>query len=351
MIDGDLWKGKSVLVTGHTGFKGSWLSIWLEQLGARVVGVALPPSTKPSLYEDANLANYVQSSEHDIRDVAFLEQLIVDHDVEAVFHLAAQALVLPSYNDPLDTFSINVLGTAAVLEAVRRTRRPRACVIITSDKCYENREWVWPYREDDPLGGHDPYSASKGCAEIVTSSYRRSFFIEGTTGLASARAGNVIGGGDWSKHRLIPDIVRALDSNSELRVRNAAAIRPWQHVLEPISGYLLLAQRLFQGDEVAAQSWNFGPDTSNERDVAWMIERFQLAWGDGVTMIHTNASAHEARYLSLDSSKSRRILGWKPALGIEETIEWTARWYKRYLEGISARELCMADIIEFTRRG
>ncbi|MEM7327030.1 MAG: CDP-glucose 4,6-dehydratase, partial [Actinomycetota bacterium] len=278
MIDRSFWSGQRVLVTGHTGFKGAWLSLWLRSMGAEVTGLSLEPATEPSLFALTGLAGDTRSHIGSIVDRPFVDAVVAEANPTVVFHLAAQALVRASYDDPADTFATNVVGTANVLDAVRAVPDLRAIVSVTSDKCYENREWDWGYREDEPMGGHDPYSASKGCAELVTAAMRRSYFeADGRVGVGSARAGNVIGGGDWAQDRLIPDIIKAFAAGTDVVIRRPEAVRPWQHVLEPLSGYLLLAQRLSEG--TAAEGWNFGPADRDARPVGWMVERMAERWG------------------------------------------------------------------------
>ncbi len=345
------WRGKSVLVTGHTGFKGSWFCLWLQQLGANVVGVALDPNTEPSLFLEADVARNMTSHLADIRDLDALTRIIRSSSIEIVFHLAAQSLVLPSYRDPLETYSVNVMGTATILEAIRSTNSVQACISVTSDKCYENREWEWPYRESDPLGGHDPYSSSKACAEIVTAAFRSSYFVHpgesGYSAIASARAGNVIGGGDWSAHRLVPDIIRALLSDLAIPLRSPGSVRPWQHVLEPLYGYLMLAEALYERGAAFAQPWNFGPDTTHLRSVAWIAQHLGEAWGRSVVTSDAIPTVHEAAVLALDSSRARHVLAWHPVADMERTLQWTARWYKEHSAGANARSLCSEQIAQY----
>lgn len=341
----EFWNGKKVLVTGHTGFKGSWMSAWLTRLGADVTGLALAPDSDPSLFDDAHVATGMNSVIGDIRDASLVQRLIADSSIEIVLHLAAQALVRESYDDPIETFSTNVVGTATVLDACRRSDSVKSVVSVTSDKCYENREWVWGYRESEAMGGHDPYSASKGCAELVTASMRRSFFEAGSSGsreigLGSGRAGNVIGGGDWSANRIIPDIVRAFGVGEKVEIRSPNAIRPWQHVLEPVRGYMMLAERLY--DEPAgiwADGWNFGPHDIDARPVRSIVESMCAAWGGTADYRVNEGGPHEANYLKLDCSKSRDVLGWKPALGLDDALTWIVEWHKAHLDGESAKSL------------
>jgi CDP-glucose 4,6-dehydratase len=341
--------GKRVLVTGHTGFKGAWLSLWLEKLGANVTGVGLAPHTKPSLFDLARLSTRIDDRRCDIRHRDALAQIVAEVKPEFVFHLAAQALVRASYESPVETLATNVLGTAHLLESVR-THAPQAnVVVVTSDKCYENREWVWPYREVDPLGGHDPYSASKACAEIIAASWRRSFSNEGGPRIATARAGNVIGGGDWSADRIMPDCVRALARGEPIVVRNPAAIRPWQHVLEPLSGYLLLAAKLHESPTFA-EAWNFGPDDEDTRTVEELVETVVTAWGDGASWCAKKKAGgpHEASALTLSSTKAKHELGWRPTWRFDRAVCTTIGWYKAYLTGADTNILCRDSIAEFT---
>jgi CDP-glucose 4,6-dehydratase len=323
------WNGRRVLVTGHTGFKGSWLSLWLAELGAKVTGYALAPPTTPSLFEQANTASRMQSITADIKDAARVAAVTHEAAPEVIFHLAAQSLVRTSYAEPLDTFATNIMGTAHVLEAARHVSSVRAVVIVTTDKCYENREWAWGYREDDTLGGHDPYSSSKACAELVTSAYRRSFFNDGRIGIASARAGNVIGGGDWAKDRIVPDIVRATLAGQPVVVRNPLSTRPWQHVLDVVGGYLVLAERLHDEPAAYSTAWNFGPSASDVRTVGELARVMCARWGDGARWTHEpTVQPHEARALTLDSTNARVKLGWAPRLDFESAIRWSVDWYR-----------------------
>ena len=352
----DFWKNKSVLITGHTGFKGAWLSLWLNSLGANVSGYATEPPTNPSLFELASVGICTQSTIADIRDSASLEGVFKSNQPEIVFHLAAQSLVRPSYKDPVETFTTNVIGTVNVLESIRKCKSVKAVVIVTSDKCYENRQWARGYRENDPLGGYDPYSSSKACAELVTASYRCSFFNRkdsqaGCPSIASARAGNVIGGGDWAADRLIPDLVRAFIDNRSAVIRNPLAIRPWQHVLEPLSGYITLAESLWDSQSGTDQAWNFGPDEENVRSVNDVCDGMAGRFEDAAYWRRdTSQNPHEARLLQLDSSKARRKLGWESILGFEEALDWTAQWYKGYMAGKDARELTLNDIDRYQLR-
>lgn len=338
-IDPAFWRGRRVFVTGHTGFKGGWLSLWLKEMGAEVSGFALAPVTTPNLFELARVGYGMSHTLGDIRDFDALTAALDRAHPEIVLHLAAQSLVRDSYADPIGTFATNVMGTVHLLDAVRKCNQSwsryalptvRAVLVVTSDKCYENREWLWGYREDECLGGHDPYSASKACAEMVTAAYRRSFAMAESPplGVASARAGNVIGGGDWAQDRLVPDAIRAFGEGKTLLVRNPSAVRPWQHVLDPLAGYLLLAQRLFAEPSEYAEAWNFGPSYDSERRVSELVELIVRAWGDSAKwQVDEGAQPHEALSLKLDSGKARALLAWRPRLTLEQAIEMTIEWY------------------------
>ena len=344
------WRGRRVLVTGHTGFKGSWLSLWLHALGAEVTGFALPPPTAPSLFAAARIDELVEHHEGDIRDLTAVRAVVEASRPEVIFHLAAQPLVRLSYQEPVETYATNVMGTVHLLEAARRAPDVKAIVCVTSDKCYDNREWVWPYRETDPMGGHDPYSSSKGCAEIVAAAYRSSFFADGPA-LATARAGNVIGGGDWATDRLVPDLVRAFEAGTAPVIRAPDSVRPWQHVLEALGGYLLLAERLRAGDRRFAEGWNFGPSDEDARPVSWIVERMRAAWGEGAAAIaDTGPRRHEAGLLRLDSSKARAALGWQPMLRLEQALGWIAEWHKAVGGGEDARAITLQQIADYQTR-
>ena len=327
----NFYRGKKVLVTGHTGFKGGWLTAWLKSAGASVVGLALPPETNPNLFDALCLGCEMVSIFGDICRPSIVNSVFAQHAPEIVFHNAAQPLVRRSYREPVETFDTNVMGTVHVLEAVRHTPSVRAVVVITSDKCYENREWFWGYREEDALGGSDPYSSSKACAELVTAAYRQSFFQKpGTAAVATARAGNVIGGGDWSEDRLVPDMVRGITSRQPIVIRRPDSVRPWQHVLEPIRGYMLLAQTLWEKRE-SAEAWNFGPRDQDAVSVAELARRFITAWGAGELRVQPDPDApHEAQSLRLNTSKARSRLGWNPVLDLNHAVAWTAEWYRSY---------------------
>ena len=345
MISSTFWKGKSVFLTGHSGFKGGWTAHWLSELGAKVHGYSLQPPTETNFFTETKLVERLATStEADIRDYESLGKAIFRAKPDIVIHMAAQPLVRDSYTNPLDTFSSNVLGTVNVLEVARQFGSVRAIVNITTDKCYENREWVWPYRENDRLGGYDPYSASKACAEIAASSYRNSFLADANIQLASVRAGNVIGGGDWAKDRLIPDFLRALDAGETLVIRSPDAIRPWQHVLEPVSGYLLLAQKLFEKGSSFAEAWNFGPSDNDAKSVGWIVEKLCKQIPSATYKIKPDANKHEAGLLKLDSSKAQSRLGWSPRwhleAALEKTIEWHLAWRsKDDLSALTSRQI------------
>ncbi|MDH4094088.1 MAG: CDP-glucose 4,6-dehydratase [Betaproteobacteria bacterium] len=352
MLNPGFWKGKRVFLTGHTGFKGSWLCLWLHHLGAKVTGYALRPPTDPSLFEIARVAPIVDSRIADVRDLPTLEAALADARPEIVIHMAAQSLVRYSYEQPVETFATNVLGTVHVLDALRRCPTARAAVIVTSDKCYYNEEWVWGYREISRLGGHDPYSGSKGCAELVVTAYQNSFFsaqrLPGCAAVGSARAGNVIGGGDWALDRLVPDIMRTLLKMQPTLIRSPQATRPWQHVLEPLHGYLMLAERLYSDGHAFASAWNFGPPEESERTVGWIIEHLYELWGVEFQWERDrNPGPPESTFLKLDASKARAHLQWRPKLNLETTLSWIVQWTRRYQAGDDMRTVCLADIDRF----
>ena len=347
------WKHKKVLITGHSGFKGSWLSLWLQILGANVLGYALPPPTKPSLFEIAGVVDGMRSLIGDIRDLENLKAVITHHRPEIIIHMAAQPLVHFSYKNPAETYAVNVMGTVNVLEAVRQSKSVRVVVCITSDKCYENKEWPWGYRENEPMGGHDPYSSSKGCAELIIAAYRNSFFPAKTyhrhgVAVASTRAGNVIGGGDWARDRLIPDIMNALLEKRPVLLRSPNAIRPWQYVLEPLSGYLCLAERLWTQGPEFAQSWNFGPKHEEVRPVLWIVEYLTRLWGGGSCWeLDPAQHPHETHYLKLDCSKANSLLGWSSKLPLTTTLEWIVEWYRGYQQKENMRHLTETQIARY----
>jgi CDP-glucose 4,6-dehydratase len=346
----DFWSGRRVLVLGHTGFKGAWLSLWLRRLGAEVSGCALP-AEDPSLFAAAGMEALVDNHYVDIRDLKSVVTVTEKVQPEIIFHLAAQALVRLSYQEPVETYATNVMGTVHVLAAANSVESVRSAIMVTSDKCYENREWHWAYRENEPMGGHDPYSSSKGCAELVTSAWRKSFCGPAgrRLGIASARAGNVIGGGDWAQDRLIPDCIRALSSGQAIGIRNPASTRPWQHVLDPLCGYLLLAERLTHDPEVYGEAWNFGPVEADAQPVAWIADRIVGAWGENARWENlAGDNLHEAHFLKVDASKARAGLHWSQALRLDAGLEWTVNWYRKFLGGCSALKLTEEQIDQYT---
>lgn len=346
----DFWRGRRVLVTGHTGFKGGWLALWLERMGARVSGISLPPPAEPNLFTLAQIGAGVNSHFADIRDFNLLAPLLVQSKPEIIFHLAAQPLVRASYREPLETLATNVMGTAHVLEAARQCERLRVVQVITTDKVYENREWPWPYRENDPLGGHDPYSASKAAAELVVASYRQSFLAARGVSVASVRAGNVIGGGDWAGDRLLPDCVRAFQAGQPVILRRPGAVRPWQHVLEPLHGYLLLAEQQWReaeggGGSRYSTAFNFGPDASGEATVGEVARLAAAAWGAGEVVEQPDPAApHEAGLLTLDASLARARLGWRPRWPVAQAVQESVSWYRAVQAGADPRQLCLEQI-------
>jgi CDP-glucose 4,6-dehydratase len=348
-VDPDFWSGRRVLLTGHTGFKGSWLALWLQIMGAHVTGFARDVPTDPSLYDLARVGEGMETVDGDIRDARAVAAAVDTAQPEIVIHMAAQSLVRRSFSEPVETYETNVMGTVNVLDAVRvHGAGVRAVVNVTSDKCYENREWEWGYRESDPLGGHDPYSSSKACAELVTDAYRRSFFSDpGGPRLASVRAGNVIGGGDWGEDRLVPDVMRAALAGEEVLVRNPNSVRPWQHVLNPLSGYLSLARALWDSPEHAGP-WNFGPPEQDARSVGWVVDRLDELWPGGIRRrLDDGPHPHEARYLKLDSSRSRTRLDWHPAIDLDATLAGIADWYSALGRGADMRAVTVRQIEAF----
>lgn len=347
------WHGKRVLITGHTGFKGSWLTLWMQSMGARVVGYALAPPTNPSLFEVARVGIDMTSVIGDIRDLAYLQAVFTEHQPEIVIHMAAQPLVRYSYLEPVETYSTNVMGTVNLLEAVRHTKGVKAVVNVTSDKCYENREWDWGYRENEAMGGYDPYSNSKGCAELVTAAYRNSYFPtekyqEHVVAIGSGRAGNVIGGGDWAEDRLIPDMMRAITSGQPASIRNPHSTRPWQHVLEPLSGYLLLAQKLYEEGPVFAEGWNFGPNDDDAKPVEWILNNLTMTWGEGASWkLDGGDRPHEAHYLKLDCTKAKSRLQWHPRWTLTKAIDQICAWHKAHLAGANMRAMCLDQIKQY----
>jgi CDP-glucose 4,6-dehydratase len=349
MVDPAFWAGKRVFMTGHTGFKGSWLALWLQTMGAEIKGFALAPATSPDLFSVARVAEGMISEFGDIRDLGALSKSMAEFGPDIVIHMAAQPLVRLSYRDPVGTYQTNVMGTVNVLEAARAVPNLRALVCVTTDKCYENKEWPWGYRENEPMGGHDPYSNSKGCAELVTAAYRRSFFAGADkAAIASARAGNVIGGGDWAEDRLVPDILRAFGDGVPVPIRNPLSTRPWQHVLEPLSGYLVLAQALWHRGQEVADGWNFGPRDEDARPVQWIVDHMVSAWGEGASFsCDEGPHPHEARYLKLDISKARQELGWLPRWTLQEALARIVAWHRAWMCGEDMREACLRDIAAY----
>lgn len=357
VIDPVFWKDRRVFLTGHTGFKGGWLSLWLQALGAQVVGYALKPPTEPSLFDTARVADGMVSLDGDVRDLDGLRRAMDAHRPEVVIHMAAQPLVRYSYGHPVETYATNVMGAVHMLEAVRQTPGVRVVVNITSDKCYDNREWVWGYRENEPMGGFDPYSNSKGCAELVTSAYRSSYFhpdhfAKHGVALASARAGNVIGGGDWAPDRLIPDMMRAITAGQPVVIRSPGAIRPWQHVLEPLAGYLLLAQKLWVDGAFYSEGWNFGPEDSDAKPVSWIVNALAEKWGEGASWVLDGAShPHEAQYLKLDCSKAHAKLGWRPQWHLGDALQLIIDWYRAHMAGKDMRQVTLSQIALYGQSG
>lgn len=349
----DFWRGKRVFMTGHTGFKGSWLSLWLQKLGSEVSGYALNPPTSPSLFDVAKVGIGMKSIIADIRDQETLAQAMQDAKPDIVIHMAAQPLVRYSYQAPVETYATNVMGTVHLLEAARQTKTVRAVVNVTSDKCYENKEWDWGYRENEPMGGYDPYSNSKGCAELVTAAYRNSFFnparyCEHGVAIGSGRAGNVIGGGDWATDRLIPDILRAIEAGEAVNIRSPLAIRPWQHVLEPLSGYLVLAEKLFIDGPNYGEGWNFGPADEDAKPVQWIVERLTTEWGMGASwQLDKKPQPHEAHYLKLDCSKAKARLNWCPRWSLANTLSGIVTWHKAWLQGEGMQLVTLKQISHY----
>jgi CDP-glucose 4,6-dehydratase len=348
----EFWRGKRVFITGHTGFKGSWLSLWLQQLGADLTGYALSPPTTPSLFEEANVGDGMRSIIADIRDLAALTKAMHEAKPEIVIHMAAQPLVRYSYQSPVETYATNVMGTVHMFEAVRHCGSVKVVVNITTDKCYENQEWIWGYRENEPMGGHDPYSSSKGCAELVSAAYRKSYLQGAGIAMATARAGNVIGGGDWAVDRLVPDILRALEKREAVHIRNPNAIRPWQHVLEPLSGYLVLAENLHEKGQVYADGWNFGPEDKDARPVKWIVEHLCQGWGDDASWtLQSGNHPHEANYLKLDISKAKQRLNWTPNWSLDKALAMIIDWHHAWISGKDIRDKSFQQIQAYTEGG
>jgi len=344
------WKNKRVFLTGHTGFKGSWLSLWLHKLGAEVKGYALAPESTPNLFGVANVDGVVASEIGDIRNLNQLRKSMMDFNPDILIHMAAQPLVRLSYKEPVETYDVNVLGTVKVLESARSCSNVKSIVSVTTDKCYENKEWPWGYREYEAMGGYDPYSSSKGCAELVISAYRRSFMQEHGIGLASVRAGNVIGGGDWSEDRLIPDILDAFEKRESVVIRNPKATRPWQHVLEPLSGYLILAEKLYEQPDAYAEGWNFGPHDDDAKPVDWILNRMVEMWGDGASWnLDKGSHPHEAVFLKLDISKAKTRLHWQPVWKLDDTLKRIVDWHQGWLNDKDMQMVCLKEIDEYMR--
>jgi CDP-glucose 4,6-dehydratase len=356
-MESQFWKNKKILISGHTGFKGSWLSLWLQNLEAEVLGYSLLPPTNPSLFEIANIAEGMTSITGDVCDLDHLKSIIARHEPEIVIHMAAQSLVRYSYANPVETYTTNVLGTVNILESVRQTNCVKVVIIVTSDKCYENKEWIWGYRENEPMGGFDPYSSSKGCAELATAAYRHAYFNNITepkhgVAVATVRAGNVIGGGDWAKDRLIPDIVNAFLENRQLTIRHPNAVRPWQHVLEPLGGYLTLAEALWKNGVKFAEGWNFGPNENDTKPVSWIVEQLASLLGTKARWkLDASSQPYEANYLKLDCSKAKSQLAWSPKLPLSTALEWVAQWYQSYQNHDNMRELTINQINRYQNRG
>ena len=349
MIDRAFWQGKRVFLTGHTGFKGSWLSLWLSSLGAEVKGYALNPPTLPSLFIEAKIDSIIDSQIADIRSQDILHESMTKFSPDILIHMAAQPLVKYSYNAPIETYEVNVIGTAKVLEVARSCPNLKAIVNITTDKCYENDNRSEGYKEEDPMGGYDPYSSSKSCAEFVASSYRRSFLQDKGVGLVSVRAGNVIGGGDWADDRLIPDILRSFEKKKPVIVRNPRATRPWQHVLEPLSGYLILAQKLYKDQKKYSEGWNFGPNDENAKPVDWILNKMIAKWPSSSWKLDTDSSPHEAGFLKLDISKAKSKLGWKPVWELNHTLDRIIFWHKAWLNKEDMQAICLTEIKEYMK--
>lgn len=351
----EFWKGKRVFLTGHTGFKGSWLSLWLQSLGAEATGYALPPPTDPSLFELAHVSSGMTSVMGDVRDFEFLKRVIGEKNPEIVIHMAAQSVVRYSYDNPIETYSTNVMGTVNLLEAIRQLQLPCVVVNVTSDKCYENKNWEWGYREIEPLGGHDPYSNSKACSELVTAAFRESYFhghdcTQPRVMLASSRAGNVIGGGDWTENQLVPDIMRAFIKGNPVRIRNPHAVRPWQFVLEPLRGYLMLAEHMWNDGSEFAEGWNFGPHEEDAKPVSWIVQNISALWGENARWdMDQGIHPHEAQILKLDISKARSKLGWVPKLHLSSALEWVVEWYKSYWGDKDLLEVTLAQIARYQK--
>ena len=343
------WKNKKILITGHTGFKGSWLTIWLKKLGADITGFSKSIPTNPNLFEISNIEAEINSINGDVQDYQFLKETITKVEPEIVFHMAAQSLVIKSYSNPIETYSTNVMGTVNLLNAIKETKKSKIVINVTSDKCYENNESLEGYKEDDPMGGHDPYSSSKGCSELITKSFRESFFNSNTeenVALASVRAGNVIGGGDWAENRLIPDIIRSIKNNESVNIRNPNAVRPWQHVMDPLNGYISLAEKLYD-NQTFSEGWNFGPEKNEIKSVSWIINKFDELWKNKIDWIVQNNELHEATNLILNCQKAKSRLGWNSKINTELALKWTIEWYTKYFENKDMRKITEEQINKF----
>jgi len=349
MIDPLFWKDRRVFLTGHTGFKGSWLALWLYSLGAEVKGYSLNPSTEPSLFKEAKIDSVIDSQIDDIRDLKTLKKSLVNFNPDVLIHMAAQPLVRYSYDAPIETYETNVMGTVNILESARYCKNLKAIINITTDKCYENDGRSEGYKEDDQMGGYDPYSSSKGCAELVTSAYRRSFLQEQDVGLASVRAGNVIGGGDWAEDRLIPDFLRSFEKGESVVIRNPKSTRPWQHVLEPLSGYLILAEKLYRNQKKYAEGWNFGPNEKDVKSVEWILDKMTDRWPDSRWELDQSLNPHESDFLKLDISKIKSKLGWRPVWELSYTLEKIIDWHRAWIDKQDMQAVCLAEIEEYTK--
>ena len=345
----NFWLNKRVFLTGHTGFKGSWLSLWLQSMGSNVTGYALNPPTSPNLFEVANVANGMTSIIGDIRDLKTMQNSMKASQADIVIHMAAQPLVRLSYSEPIETYGTNVMGTVHLLESVRYSHSVKAVLVVTTDKCYENKEWPWGYRENESLGGHDPYSSSKACAELVTAAYRRSFLQMQSVAVATGRAGNVIGGGDWAEDRLVPDILRAFETKQPVVIRNPNSVRPWQHVLEPLNGYLTLVENLYTHGQAFAEGWNFGPNEDDARSVEWIVENLVRSWGHGARWHQDfGVHPHEANYLKLDISKSKARMNWQPRWTLSQALESIITWHQAWLRNEDMKRFCHLQILQYT---
>lgn len=352
-MDPAFWKGKKVLLTGHTGFKGSWLSIWLQKLGVKLIGFSKSIPTKPSLFELANVDKGMTSIMGNVCDYKLVEKIVLEYKPEIIIHMAAQAILRESYKDPVETYSTNVMGTVNILESFRKVQKVGSILIVTSDKCYDVREFSQSFKEDDPMGGYDPYSSSKGCAELVTSSFRNSFFnptehSKHGVSIASVRAGNVIGGGDWGSDRLIPDVIREILNDTQIKIRNPNAVRPWQYILDLLNGYLLLTEKLWSHGPEFSQAWNFGPAVDDSKPVQWIIEKMKELWDRDIKWeLDTTENPHETTFLRLDSSKARSRLGWLPKMNLEDGLKWTIDWYKQFEQKKDLRKFSEKQIDNF----